>query len=67
MRTAAFHGLLTIHKRGVKLDVSMYNVFYTALSVDYDGVRCETLTILAAMAETDPENQMGAHRELKIC
>ena len=29
VRTAAFHGLLTIHRRGVKLDVSMYNVFCT--------------------------------------
>ena len=58
VRTAAFHGLLTIHKRGVKLDVSMYNVFYTALRDDYEGVRCEALTILAAMAETDPEYQV---------
>jgi len=68
VRTAAFHGLLTIHKRGVKLDVSMYNVFYTALTDDYEGVRCEALTILAAMAETDPEYQVevdtGASRSV---
>jgi len=58
VRTAAFHGLLTIHKRGVKLDVSMYNVFVQALTDDYEGVRCEALNILAAMAETDPEYQV---------
>ena len=37
VRTAAFHGLLTIHKRGVKLDVSMYNVFVQALTDDYEA------------------------------
>ena len=31
VRTSAFHGLLTIHNRGVKLDVSMYNVFCTGI------------------------------------
>ena len=67
VRTAAFHGLLTIHKRGVKLDVSMYNVFYTALSDDYEGVRCEALTILAAMAETDPEYQVGDDKVHVYC
>ena len=68
VRTAAFHALLTIHKRGVKLDVSMYPVFCTALTDDYEGVRCEALTILAAMAETDPEYQVevdtGASRSV---
>ena len=58
VRTAAFHGLLTIHKRGVKLDVSMYPVFCTALTDDYEGVRCEALKLLSALAETDPEFQV---------
>jgi integrator complex subunit 4 len=55
VRTAAFHGLLTVHKRGVKLDVSMYPVFCTALTDDYEGVRCEALKLIAALAETEPE------------
>ena len=58
VRTAAFHGLLTIHKRGVKLDVSMYPVFCTALTDDYEGVRCEALKLLSALAETEPEFQV---------
>lgn len=58
VRTAAFHALLTIHKRGVKLDVSMYPVFCTALTDDYEGVRCEALKLISALAHTDPEFQV---------
>ena len=46
----------------------VYNVFYTALTDDYEGVRCEALTVLAAMAKTDPEYQVeldtGASRSV---
>ena len=58
VRTAAFHALLTIHKRGVKLDVSMYPVFCTALTDDYEGVRCEALKLISALARTEPEFQV---------
>ena len=58
VRTAAFHALLTIHKRGVKLDVSMYPVFCTALTDDYEGVRCEALKLISTLAKTEPEFQV---------
>ena len=58
VRTAAFHALLTIHKRGVRLDVSMYPVFCTALTDDYEGVRCEALKLISALAATEPEFQV---------
>ena len=58
VRTAAFHGLLTIHRRGVRLDVSMYSVFCRALTDDYEGVRCQALRLLSALASTEPEFQV---------
>ena len=65
VRTAAFHALLTIHKRGVKLDVSMYPVFCTALTDDYEGVRCEALKLISALAQTEPEFQV--HDDTEPC
>ena len=58
VRTAAFHGLLTIQRRGVRLDVSMYSVFCRALTDDYEGVRCQALRLLSALAQTEPEFQV---------
>ena len=58
VRTAAFHGLLTIQRRGVRLDVSMYSVFCRALADDYEGVRCQALRLLSALAQTEPEFQV---------
>jgi len=57
-RTAAFHGLLTIHEKGVKLDVAMYGQYCTALTDDYEGVRCEALRLIGVLAETDPEYEV---------
>ena len=59
VRTAAFHGLLTIHKKGVKLDVGMYSTFCTALTDDYEGVRCEALRLIGVLAETEPEYEVA--------
>ena len=58
VRTAAFHSLLTLHRRGVRLDVKMYPVLCTALADDYEGVRCEALKLLSALAMTEPEHQV---------
>ena len=58
VRTAAFHGLLTIQRRGVRLDVSMYSVFCRALADDYEGVRCQALRLLSALAQAEPEFQV---------
>jgi len=59
VRTAAFHGLLTIHEKGVKLDVAMYGQYCTALSDDYEGVRCEVLKLIGVLAETEPEYEVS--------
>ena len=36
----------------------MYSVFCRALTDDYEGVRCQALRLLSAMANTEPEFQV---------
>jgi integrator complex subunit 4 len=58
IRNAAFDALLSLHRRGYRLDVGLYPMFCSAMNDDYDGVRRVALRLLHAMALTNPEEKV---------
>ncbi|KAG0728989.1 Integrator complex subunit 4 [Chionoecetes opilio] len=55
VRTAAFHALMVVQEKGVKLPPEVYDSACKALSDDYQCVRAAALFLIKVAAESDPE------------
>ncbi|CAG8559402.1 4298_t:CDS:10, partial [Acaulospora colombiana] len=56
---AALKALLQLHRRGCKLDMSLYNMCVTCLSDDYEEVRIEALSLIWVLSTIHPEHMMS--------
>ena len=65
VRREAFAVLLLIHKDGrQRLDQNMYSQYVAAIKDDYDGVRMAALQLVHALAETYPNAELKASKNL---
>jgi len=56
VRTAAYHAMLKLHERGLKLELSIYNDVSSALTDDHENVRQCALRMIWVLSHCYPES-----------